>query len=492
MKLRDHLAGMLAVAGACVLFPVGGLYFIGVEIAELREAATDARVELGTKLELTALVEGYFREQRDRSIGFTGEADSASEAESRRRVLDTIARTQYSGGEQVEKDEDEASETQSLETVKREFIALADETLRLGRFEPSRAAEFEALYDRRFQRELLPRLFDTIAEEQAELTEALAELDEEATRAGWLGAASLLLGALGLFVMARWIAGRAQHSLTRLIEGTRELAKGGLQARIPELPIDELEEIGHAFNRMAASLEESLDAKVRVEKLAAVGQLAASVSHEIRNPLSAARNALAYLRRRQAQTPLAGDKRFAEFIELADRELGACNRIVTDLLDYARERPLELTACLLAPLCKEVLDVVQRRPDVEVDISLGAEVPPIDADRDQLRQILLNLVQNGIEAIPLDRPGRVCVLARAESDRVALSVRDDGTGIPEADRSRIFEPLVTTKTKGTGLGLAITRSIIARHGWRLRLDTEVGKGTTFHIDIPLLARQAAE
>lgn len=494
MRLRKQLVSMVAMASACVLLPVAGLYFVSAHVEGVREYAKDAHAELGAKLELAALVEGYFRAQRDASMGF-GAAASTPEPDRRRSVLEAFERAQYSRGQLGSADEAEGAESEELAALRRDFVALADAALQLGQFDAQRAREFELLYEQRFGRDFVPRLFAAATEEQAELSEALEELDEDAEQAGWLGTLSLLLGTLGLFGMARWLGGGVNRDLTRLLDASRALSSGALQTRVAALPISEFDELGHSFNAMASSLEQSLDAKVRVEKLAAVGQLAASVSHEIRNPLAAARNALAYLRRRQAQTPLGGDRRFAEFIELADRELGACNRIVTDLLDFARERPLNLTACLLAPLCAEVLDVAQGRPGVEVTSRLDTDLPPVDADRDQLRQLLLNLVQNAIEAIPAERAGQVSLLASLGPEHVELSVRDDGSGIPEAERNRIFEPLVTTKTKGTGLGLAITRAIVTRHGWGLELDSELGKGTTFRLRIPVpqqIERRAAE
>jgi signal transduction histidine kinase len=487
MKLKHQLRSMVVVATGVVLLPVAALFFVAGEVSELREDAEDARVELAAKLDLTARVETYFREQRDRSAGFGDKRGDEDEGVLRKAVLEAFAKAQ-SGGDEEEDEHAEAKEQVSLSA---EFVALADDAQKLGRFDSARAEEFEAVYDQRFERGFLPKLFKSARDEQTQLSEALVSLDRESRQAGWIGAFALLAGAGALLFIARGVGARAQYGLSELLRATGALAKGTLDARVPTLPTQEFDEIGRSFNQMAASLRDATESKVRVEKLAAVGQLAASVGHEIRNPLSAARNALAYLRKRQAQTPLASDKRFADFIELADRELGACNRIVQDLLDYARERPLTMTACPLHALTEEVLEIVRVRDDVEVKNELGPELPPVDADRDQLRQLIVNLVQNGAEAVPNDRAGRVRISASLDGNRLRLSVEDDGCGIPETDRQRIFEPLVTTKTKGTGLGLAITRSIIARHGWTLALDSELGKGTTFHVDIPLQGKKAA-
>lgn len=484
MKLSTQLWVMVAAAAGAVGVPAASLWLLSRDVRAVHTEFIESQAELGVKLALANATEVYFREQMDRVA--QGESASTEPAE-RAQVLalytriDQLIIAANDGQEGV-------AEMRRLDRLRQNFLTLADALKPLS---PTQTDLVSAV-DRRFDTELLPALFESAGYESAALAENTANLDQRATWARSAAAVSLFAGLLLLLALVRLLIRRTQTALAELLTTTRAFAGGALDQRVGPLPVDELDEIGRAFNRMAAALKDASDARVRSEKLAAVGQLAASVGHEIRNPLSAARNALTYVRRKYAKgpAPAAGD-RTLEFVELADRELGACNRIVQDLLDFARERPLTMSASALSPLVKEVLQVVRRRADVRVENAIPEDLPPVDADRDQLRQVLLNLVQNGVEAIPEARPGVVSVKAQVQGERLRISVADDGTGIPESDRQRIFEPLVTTKTKGTGLGLAITSQIIKRHGGTLELETELGRGTAFHITLPLHTERSA-
>lgn len=226
-----------------------------------------------------------------------------------------------------------------------------------------------------------------------------------------------------------------------------------------------------------------LVATSRQEKLAALGQLSAAVGHDLRNPLAATANALFSLRRRLEKQGAPLDPKAQEALALAEREVRASQRIVTDLLDYARESALELSPTELGPLVEEAVGLVRKRPEVMVVVDVpGALLVPLA--RDRFRQVLVNLVQNACEAVPEERSGRVEVRALREGDRVKVLVKDDGVGIDELTRARLFEPLFTTKKDGTGLGLAIVDSLVKQHGGSLSVDSTVGAGSVFTIEVP--------
>lgn len=248
--------------------------------------------------------------------------------------------------------------------------------------------------------------------------------------------------------------------------------------------VQEMREI--AWRR--AESEASQEALVRNEKLAAVGQLAASVGHELRNPLAAVRNAATFVGKR-VKDGQATDPKIPQFIGVIERELGACTKIISDLLDFARERPPEMAPCPLRHLVADAIALVPSRSTVEVvnDVPDGLPVPTLD--KDQFRQVIVNLVQNAVEAMSTDATGRVLVSGAARGDGLRLTIADNGPGIPRETLSKIFEPLFTTKTKGTGLGLAIVHNILRRHGADVSVESEVGKGTTFHIDIAAVVPQ---
>jgi signal transduction histidine kinase len=239
-----------------------------------------------------------------------------------------------------------------------------------------------------------------------------------------------------------------------------------------------------ALQETLQKLRDAQEAMARAAKLAAVGQLSASISHDLRNPLSAVNNALFVIDRRLRKQNIE-DATISQMVAVAQREVERSNTIIGELLDFTRERPLEPEATPIAALVQEVLEVVRGRENVAVSTELGEPLPAPLLDRGLMRQVLVNLVQNAIEAIPADRAGTVRLCACALPDGgIGFQVIDDGAGIPEALRSKIFEPLVTTKRTGTGLGLAICQSAVRRHGGELTLESELGKGTTFRVTLP--------
>ncbi|HVY49058.1 MAG TPA: ATP-binding protein, partial [Minicystis sp.] len=237
-------------------------------------------------------------------------------------------------------------------------------------------------------------------------------------------------------------------------------------------------------NRMQAELARARDQKARVEKLAAVGQLAAGVAHDLRNPLSAVRSAFHWLGQRVAASELAAEPRVAKATAIVEKELRACASIVDELLDFARERPLDRKPTRLDTLVADAASVVRVPEHVELAVDVPADLPALALDAQQFRQVLVNLMQNAAEAVPDGRKGAVRVAARLDGPAVALTIADDGVGIPEAHKDRIFEPLFTTRAKGTGLGLAIVASIVKRHGASIDVASKVGEGTTFSVRIP--------
>lgn len=238
--------------------------------------------------------------------------------------------------------------------------------------------------------------------------------------------------------------------------------------------------LAYASDRRASLLVQTS----RREKLAALGQLSAGVGHDLRNPLSAIANAVFVLRRRLAKADALSEK-IEEPLALAEREVVACQRIVTDLLDYARERSLDVAPVALKLLLEECAGLLRVTPQVVVEIDVPAELPHPPGERDRLRQVFVNLLQNGIEAIPAGRPGKVTATARVVGTDVKVVVTDDGVGMDAATRARVFEPLFTTKKDGTGLGLAIVESLVKQHGGALTLESEKGRGARFTVSLPI-------
>jgi two-component system sensor histidine kinase HydH len=239
------------------------------------------------------------------------------------------------------------------------------------------------------------------------------------------------------------------------------------------------------------ALEEATSTAARLEKLAAVGQLAAGVGHELRNPLAAVRNAHAFIRKRLiASGPV--DAKVDQFLGIVDRELDASNKIIANLLEFSRPKEPVRSPCPLHPLVEDAIAIVPPRPAVMIVNAVPRDMPIPDLDKDQFRQVLVNLVQNASESIPDGRQGLVSVTAEKVDGRPwQIYVEDNGSGIPPDVVDKIFQPLFSTKVKGTGLGLAVVAVMVERHHGRLHVETVPDEGTRFRIELPETASSRA-
>ena len=240
-------------------------------------------------------------------------------------------------------------------------------------------------------------------------------------------------------------------------------------------------------DQRTAELKESLDTLRRTqdqlvdrERLAAIGELASAVGHELRNPLAVISNAL-YLMRRA--TSDSADPRVVQNLDTADREVSAATLIVSDLLEYSRSREPMMSEVDLTELMEEALSVAPHPAAISVEWQASSEPVTGPADRDQLRQVFLNLLTNAYDAMP--EGGSLILGVNRESDgNVRINVSDTGTGMEDETRSRIFEPFFTTKARGVGLGLAVTNRIVIAHSGQIEVETRPGAGTTFTIHLP--------
>ena len=230
----------------------------------------------------------------------------------------------------------------------------------------------------------------------------------------------------------------------------------------------------------------------RNETLAEIGALSARIAHELRNGLNPISGSVECLQR---ELRLDGEN--AVLMELINRECVRLNRFVSDLLNYSRERDLALEPLDVAEHLAELCDGLRRDPrrpaNVRVDYEPGPAASAVRGDRDQLRQVWLNLSANAFEAMP--RGGRLTVRLRpAEDGTVGVEFEDTGSGITAEDLPRVGQPFYTTKQGGTGLGLAIASRIVERHGGALSFESAVGRGTVVRVALPVdetvLARAA--
>jgi PAS domain S-box-containing protein len=220
----------------------------------------------------------------------------------------------------------------------------------------------------------------------------------------------------------------------------------------------------------------------RAERLAELGTLASGMAHEIGTPMNVILGRAEYLLQRTADEGMK--KGLATIVTQVER----ITKVMNQLLTFARRKPSERRAVDFGEIVDDSLEMFQERiahSRVTVDKTIESSLPPILADRDQLIQVLINLVMNSLHAMP--EGGRLGLSLNRENRHVRLGVSDTGHGMPEEIRSKIFDPFFTTKDfgKGTGLGLTVVKGIIEEHGGTISVESVVDKGTTFWIRLPL-------
>jgi len=227
-----------------------------------------------------------------------------------------------------------------------------------------------------------------------------------------------------------------------------------------------------------AQLVQAQEKLIRQEKLALMGQLASGVGHELRNPLAVINNAL-YMLRLQKNSK---DKATREYLDIIDQEVAASNKIITDLLTFARVKPSNQSPTDLHTLLDPILKKFPPTENVSVKINLAQNLPHIWVDSQQIEQVLANLITNAYQAMP--EGGSLEINAKTTGNALRLDIKDSGVGIPPENLEKIFEPLFSTKTKGIGLGLTVSKMLMELNNGRIEVASQVGKGTTFTLFLP--------
>jgi signal transduction histidine kinase len=300
---------------------------------------------------------------------------------------------------------------------------------------------------------------------------------QRAARQGTL----LLLGvAMAGFLGAVAVTRRLTRSLESLSAAARAVADGDLGRTVDADRPDEVGRVAEAFNRMIASLQGSMEELARKESLAAVGELAASLAHEVRNPLTAVRIDL-----QKALSVLPQDSEVRAALARSLTEIEHLNHTIDETLAHARIGPGAVNAVdlreILESAAEAALPFFEERG---ASLNLDTEGSPgtVRGDEDALRHLFLNLFRNAAEA--LGPGGRAEVAVTEGEGTVQVSVADNGHGISRELQDRVFEPLFTTRSEGTGLGLAVVKRIAEAHGGSVTLTSRPGQGTTFVVHFP--------
>ncbi len=315
-----------------------------------------------------------------------------------------------------------------------------------------------------------------------------------------LSAAHRELGARSALLLAAWIAligtvtvivrRTVRRSANRLQEELAEVSSGRATGapRALALPLDpasaEVHRSLHELLRRHHERQTEVASRLaHVDQLASLGQLAAGLAHEIKNPLAGIQGALELLRDE------AADESTVKLHDDMLDELKRVHGILQRLLESGRPAPLRLARIDLARLVAETADLLRpslRRQRVTLRTELAGDLPALQLDAAKFRQVLMNLIQNAAEAMP-EAGGNVIVRAASfpSEAAVVVTVEDDGPGIAAEPLQHLFEPFFTTKFAGTGLGLPISKSLVEQHGGRIEVTSEAGRGTSFLIILPV-------
>lgn len=295
-----------------------------------------------------------------------------------------------------------------------------------------------------------------------------------------------LLCTLAAVTGGLFIAGRIGKPIRRLSEQAALVGQGDFDALDRRTTGGEVGILTGAIAKMVDDLRAMMDRMSRQQRLSALGQVAGSVGHDLRNPLATMRNSLHTLRRASAGQGFGIER----ILDRIDRGLDRCNAIVSDLMDFARVRELQRETVDIDHWLGELLDEHKLPEGVAVERDIAGNGEAV-IDREQLRRVMINLLDNAAQAMtsqgwtaPEGRVPTISVRAQAAGPHVRLVVADNGPGISPESLARIFEPLFTTKASGVGLGLALVRQIVEQHGATIDVESQVDVGSTFTVFLP--------
>ena len=332
---------------------------------------------------------------------------------------------------------------------------------------------------------------------RARTAEARRELGDAARNLALAGAVGTLAGGAIVWLVVR----RITRPLLDLRDAAEAVGRGDFSRRIERSSEDEVGELAEAFNRMTGNLQGSMAALekavedlrvaqsrlVQGERLAAIAQFVSDAAHELNNPLSAVIGFSDLLYH------MSPDEKIRPQLELISQSAHRCQRIVQNLLGFARRHPPERSAVRVNTVLDGVLEVMAyefRTSNIGIIRDLQGDLPAIMADPHQLQQVLVNVLGNARQALDGRPRGTVTVRTRAADGLLRIEIADNGPGIAADNLPRVFDPFFTTRPegKGTGLGLSFAYGVVREHGGRISARNEAGGGATILIELPLNGR----
>lgn len=347
---------------------------------------------------------------------------------------------------------------------------------------------------RHFTSEMQERLErgHSLAVQQEEVKRIYHYATDQATIFGLMtlvGTALILVG--GYLFLDRWIS----KPILQLTEGVKALGSGEIEAKLEAIDIRSNDEIGHlaaSFKQMVRDLKVKEEKQrelqgqlIQADKLASLGELSAGIAHEIGNPLTAIKTTAQVM-----EEEMEADSPHKEYIRRIIKEIDRLNLILKAFFSFAKPQQPHPSLCDLRELAREVVFLINKdatKQRVTIREEYDRELPTIEVDYQQIQQVLLNLCLNGIQA--MSQGGELLIKGEPvpleEGTAVRLSVADTGKGIAPEHMKKIFDPFFTTRSQGTGLGLSIAYQIVDKHGGKIKVESQVGQGTTFTLILPV-------
>lgn len=314
-----------------------------------------------------------------------------------------------------------------------------------------------------------------------------------------------ILGIILALLMVVFVTSRITKPLNSLVFATEKIAQGDLTHEVQVASGDELGDVAASFNKMTRALKSSNEEIIKrskelekankdlretqaqliqTEKLSSLGRLAAGVAHEINNPLTGVMT-FSHLLLKKAK-----DEASRKDLEVIVRETTRCKKIIKGILDFARETPPHRKLCQVNDVIGKTLSILEHQSlfhNIQIVRNLDERVPQIWIDENQMEQVVMNISLNAAEAMKGQGSLSISSSLNQRGDFVEVCMVDTGTGIPQENLNKIFDPFFTTKDpqKGTGLGLSVSYGIIQKHQGDILVESEVGKGTTFIIKLPV-------
>jgi PAS domain S-box-containing protein len=229
-------------------------------------------------------------------------------------------------------------------------------------------------------------------------------------------------------------------------------------------------------------LKDANERLAKTERLAAIGELAGMVGHDLRNPLTGIKTAAYYLKKKNLQNIDVTGK---EMLDLIDKDIEHANKIINDLLEYSRELDLNLSETAPKSILHEAFSIM-KVPSTIQTLDNTLDEPRMKIDMGKMTRVFVNIIKNAIDAMPNE--GKLEIRSRKKKNNVEITFSDTGTGISQENIRKIFTPLFTTKAQGMGFGLPICKRLVEAHGGKITVESTVNKGTTFTITLPITTR----